>query len=110
MMAECRACPDPQMILDGPDDAADAENDCRCPDGTFDSTVYKELRCWPDGYDQGGLPVAAARGAAMNENTGRCIPCPAGCVSCEGGVPRLRPGFNLAQEVVLQPVPMQVPL
>ena len=110
LMAECQVCPDPMMIVDGPDAAADAENDCRCPDGTFDSTVYTELRCWTDGQGQPGLLVAAAGGPEASVGVGRCIPCPVGCTSCSGGIPRLLPGFHLANEVVLLTAAQKSPL
>ena len=56
---ECLRCPDPAMVVDGPGTAADEAADCRCPDGTYDATVYAELRCWPDGPGQTGLNPAA---------------------------------------------------
>ena len=87
------------MVLASPETI----DDCRCPDGTYDSVLpggaTSHIYCWDDGehtsmpwLEQSNIP------SRQDVESGKkCVACPS-CLECDGGVPRVRAGYHVGGE------------
>ena len=85
------------MVIASPDSA----EDCRCPDGTYDSALpgggTSHIYCWADGRHT-ALPWLEPSNLPSQqdiEGGKKCVACP-DCVECDGGAPRLRAGYHVS--------------
>lgn len=77
-----------------------AAEQCRCPDGTYDSAVLgggrSHIYCWDDSTYT-ALPWLEPSNRPSEKDVAdgnKCIACPR-CVECDGGVPRVRAGYHV---------------
>ena len=77
-----------------------AAEQCRCPDGTYDSSILdgekSHIFCWDDStYTALPWMEFSNRPSEKDVSDGKkCVACPR-CVECDGGVPRLRAGYHV---------------
>ena len=73
---------------------------CRCPDGTYDSSLpavgTSHIFCWDDGVYTSLPWVEPSNFPSEKDVTDgkQCVACPS-CLECDGGVPRVRAGYHV---------------
>jgi hypothetical protein len=84
------------MVIASPSSA----EQCRCPDGTYDSSLpgggTSHIFCWDDGTYT-ALPWLEPSNSPSEQdvvNGAKCVACPS-CLECDGGVPRVRAGYHV---------------